>query len=100
MRQPNQIQRPNFSLQFIEKDIDHIFSKETRRVSKHFLVIFFTICFLVSVGYWFYEVYYVYETDLSLRTVTDIGKAGIHSFVAFQASLLSFVLIYACDKII
>ena len=104
MKQPEQIQRPNFSLQYVEKDvekdIDHIFSKETRRISKHFLVIFFSICFLASIGYWFYEVYYVYETDISLKTTEQIGKAGIHSFVAFQASLLSFALIYAWDKII
>ena len=84
----------------IEDKIENIFTIEFKVIAQRFLVVFFLVAFLVSIGYWFYEVYYVYESNLSLKTVVEIGKVGIHSFVAFQAAILSFALLYASAKII
>lgn len=84
----------------IEDKIENIFTIEFKVIAQRFLVVFFLVSFLISIGYWFYKVYYVYETNLSLKSVEEIGKVGIHSFVAFQAAILSFALLYASAKII
>ena len=84
----------------VEDKIENIFTIEFKVIAQRFLVIFFLVAFLISIGYWFYKVYYVYETNLSLKSVEEIGKVGIHSFVAFQAAILSFSLLYASAKII
>lgn len=60
---------------------------------------FFMICFLVSLGYFLYNIYQIYETPLRVRTVVEIAHDAVHQFVAFQAAILAFLLFVAALKI-
>lgn len=58
------------------------------------LVIIFFLCFLASLSYWAYEVYNIYTTDLkNLTTVQEVAHYTAHEVAAFQAAVLSFLLV-------
>lgn len=75
-----------------------------------FMVFFFLIAFLISIGYWFYEIYTIYDTDIpdikfgsgfneSVNKLTQIFHEATHSQVAFEAAILSFLLMVAAYRL-
>ena len=70
-------------------------NKLKKDFSKFFfgLGIFFMVVFMGCVGYWMYEVYTIHNTSAtSAPNYYIIMEAAAHSQVAFQASLLAFLL--------
>lgn len=76
---------------------------EPRKIEKSIRFIMatiFMICFLISLGYWAYAIYEVYETDIiNIETIGEVWHYVGHQFVGFEAAILSFMLFYASLKI-
>ena len=69
--------------------------KTTKRILKIILIIFFLLCFLTSVGYWLYNIYYIHSSDFTtdLQKDVDIMRATAHEVAAFQACVVSFLIL-------
>jgi len=61
--------------------------------------VIFMLFFLVSLGYFLYNIYQIYETPVRLKTIPEIAHDAVHQFVGFQAAILSFLLFVAALKI-
>lgn len=75
-----------------------------------FLVFFFLLAFLTSIGYWFYEIYSVYSIDIpdvddfasaeeATHNLIEIFHESTHSQVAFEAAIISFLLLVAAYRL-
>ena len=61
---------------------------------------FFAICLMVSIGYLMYTIYEIYITNLSsLDNVMEVWHYMGRNVVAFEASILSFLLFVVALKI-
>ena len=66
-----------------------------KRVIKIILIVIFLLCFLTSIGYWLYNIYYIHSTDFTanLEKDVDIMRATAHEVAAFQACVVSFLIL-------
>lgn len=79
------------------------------KYTRYFFIFLFLVFFLISVGYWMYELYQVYEDPvicvsdpISTCTIDDLSNIyhqSVHEYVAFQAAILSFLLFIAAYKL-
>lgn len=95
----------------ITNRVDRIIGNEQKAIkyTRYFFMFLFLIFFLISVGYWMYELYQVYEDPvfcvndlISKCTVDDLSNIyhrSVHELVAFQAAILSFLLFVAAYKL-
>lgn len=75
-------------------------SKKLERNIRFIFVVLFALCFMVSVGYLLYTIYEIYYTDLSsLGDVLEVWDYMGDNIVAFEASILSFMLFVMALKI-
>ena len=74
------------------------------------LVIFFILAFIAAICYWFYEIYTIYDTNIpdiddwtdakqATNALTAIYHETVHSQVAFEAAILSFLLAVAAYRL-
>lgn len=74
--------------------------KTVERRVRAIMATVFMICFLISLGYWGYSIYEIYDTDIiSFDTAGQVWHYAGRQFVAFEAAILSFMLFYASLKI-
>lgn len=65
-----------------------------KRISKNIILVIFILLFLISLGYWLYQVYYIHSTDFkNLQTDISILQASAHAVAAFQACVLTFFIL-------
>jgi hypothetical protein len=74
-----------------------------KKIERDIRIIFasiFAICLMISIGYLIYTIYEIYETDLSsLENVMEVWHYMGRNVVAFEASILSFLLFVVALKI-
>ena len=73
--------------------------KSAEGKARTIIAVIFMICFLISLGYFLYNVYEIYITPIELKTIPEISRDAVHQFVGFQAAILSFLLFVAALKI-
>ena len=65
-----------------------------KKIIKNILLVVFILFFLTSLSYWLYQVYYIHSTNFTdLKTDIDILRATAHAVAAFQACVLSFLIL-------
>lgn len=79
------------------------------RYTRYAFMGIFLVALLMSIGYWMYEVYNLYEdprpcvqNDLAnclIDDLTNIFHDSTHGVVAFQAAILSFLLFVAAYRL-
>jgi|TARA_R110001632_G_scaffold68930_4_gene161638 hypothetical protein len=89
----------------VNKNID----KKTISYIRYGFMALFLIFFLISIGYWMYELYQVYEDPVlcinsvdiacDINDLSNIYHSSVHELVAFQAAILSFLLFVAAYKL-
>lgn len=59
------------------------------------LIVVFILLFLASFSYWCYQIYYIYSSNFTTDLTTDIEimKAAAHEVVAFQACIITFLIL-------
>lgn len=79
---------PKFSSRKLESNIRIVIS------------VILLIGFLISLGYWCYEIYNIYTTDIiNIQNIGEVWHYISRQFVAFEAAILSFLLFIAALKI-
>ena len=59
------------------------------------LLLIFGLIFLACLGYWAYQIYYIHTTDFTnVSTDIAIATAAAHEVAAFQACILSLVIVF------
>ena len=69
------------------------YTLEALGVSKKLLVGIFTVIFVGLLCYWIYEVYYIHSTELNISSTPDVLVAVGHEVAAYQAAVLSFLIL-------
>lgn len=70
-----------------------IFKEGISDLRKGFIVLFGLI-FVGVISYWIYETWYIYSTDVGdIGQAADVSKAVAHQVAAYQASILSFLVL-------
>lgn len=85
------------------------FEKKAIKYTRYSFMFLFLVSLLMSIGYWMYELYNVYEDPLvcindpisecTIDDLSNIYHQSVHEYVAFQAAILSFLLFVAAYKL-
>jgi hypothetical protein len=81
-------------------DIQKTKKYQTEKTVRNIFAGFFVVSLLVSIGYWLYTLYEIYETNFnSLQNAGNVWHYMKRNIVAFEAAILSFFLFVAALKI-